>query len=194
MGSSIRDDLVIEAEAKVYFVEKERGNAFSGDVFLCGTENHPLSKPMVDHDQKGIEAGGRGEVGDKVTGELLKGAGGGGANRSEWRDGGVGICFVLLAGRAALDVLADVGGEAGPPEFCCDELTSFEVAGVTGTFVVVTPLENGVAEGIVVGDIDTTLIGQDACVNLPIGEAGTEGKGDVLIHGLEGLEDKGVAC
>ena len=59
-------------------MEKECGNAFRGDVFLCGAENHPLSKPMVDHDQKGIEAGGRGEVGDKVTGDLLEGAGCGG--------------------------------------------------------------------------------------------------------------------
>ena len=59
--------------------------------------------------------------------------------------------------------------------------------------MVVTALENGVAEGVVVGDIDTTLVGQDACFDLPVGEAGTEGERDVLIHGLEGLEDKGVA-
>ena len=98
MGASIRDNFVVEAEAKVYFVEKERSNPFSGDILLCGTENHPLSKPMVDHDQKRIEAGERREVGDKVTGDLLEGAGGGGANRSERWDGGVGICLVLLAG------------------------------------------------------------------------------------------------
>ena len=67
MGASVRDDFVVEAAAKVYFVEKECSNAFRGDVLLHGTENHPLSKPMVNHDQKGIEAGGRGEVGDKVT-------------------------------------------------------------------------------------------------------------------------------
>ena len=65
---------------------------------------------------------------------------------------------------------------------------------MTGTFVVVTLLENGVAEGIVVGDIDTTLVGHDACFDLPVGEAGMEGERDVFIHGLEGLEDKGVTC
>ena len=65
---------------------------------------------------------------------------------------------------------------------------------MTSTFVVVTSLENGVAEGIVVGDIDTTLVGQDACFDLPVREAGMEGDRDVLIHGLEGLEDKGIAC
>ena len=61
-GSKLRalvgDDFVVEAKAKVYFVEKECGNAFGSDVFLCGTENYPLHKPMVDHNQKGIKAGG----------------------------------------------------------------------------------------------------------------------------------------
>ena len=98
MGSSVRDDFVIEAEAKVYFVEKECSDAFGGDVFLCGTENHPLSKPMVDHNQKGIEASRRGEVGDKVTRDLLEGPGGGGADGDERWDSGMGICLVLLAG------------------------------------------------------------------------------------------------
>ena len=192
MGSSVGDNFVIKAEAKVYFVEKERGNAFSGDVFLRGTENHPLSKPMVDHDQKGIEAGGGREVGDKVTGDLLEGAGRRGANGGEWRDGRVCICLVLLAGGASLDVFADVRGETGPPEFCRDELSSFEVTGVTGALMVMTSLENGVAKGIIIGDIDTALIGQNARVDLPVGEAGTEGERDILVHGLEGLEDEGV--
>ena len=174
-------------------MEKECCNAFRGDVFLRGTENHPLSKPMVDHNQKGIEAGGRGEVGDKVTGDLLKGAGRRGANGGEGQNGGVRIRFVLLAGGAAFNVLADIRGEAGPPEFRCDKLAGFKVAGVTGTLVVVTLLENGMAEGIVVGDIDMSLVGQDACFDLPVGETGAEGERDVLIHGLEGAEDEGVA-
>ena len=58
MWASIRDDLVIEAETEVYFVEKEGGDTFGSDIFLSRTENHPLSKPMVDHDQKGIKTGG----------------------------------------------------------------------------------------------------------------------------------------
>ena len=101
-------------------MEKECSDPFSSDVFLCGTENHPLSKPMVNHDQKGIEAGRRGEVSDKATGDLLEGAGRGGANGGERRDGRVGVGFVLLAGCTAFDILADVGGQARPPEFCRD--------------------------------------------------------------------------
>ena len=65
---------------------------------------------------------------------------------------------------------------------------------MASTFVVVTPLENGVTEGIVIGHIDTALISQDARFDLPVGEAGTKGKRDVVVHGLEGLEDKGVTC
>ena len=175
-------------------MEKECGNALGGDVLLCGTENHPLSKPMVDHNQKGIKTSGRREVGDKITRDLLERAGCGGANGGERQDGGVGISLVLLAGRTALNVLADVGGKAGPPELCSDELSRFQVAGVSGTFVIMATLENRVTEGVVIGDIDVTLIGQDACVDLPIGEVGTEGKRDVVVHGLEGLENEGITC
>ena len=35
---------------------KEQGcNPFGGDGFLCGTENYPLSKPMVNHNQERIQ-------------------------------------------------------------------------------------------------------------------------------------------
>ena len=91
MGSAVVDNFVVKAEVKVYFVEKERGNAFSGDVLLCGTENHPLSKAMVDHDQKGIKTGRRREVSDKIARDLLERAGCGGANGGERQDGGGGI-------------------------------------------------------------------------------------------------------
>ena len=144
MGSTVRDDFVVKAEAKVYFVEKECGDAFGSDVFLRGTDNHPLSKPVVDHDQKRIEAGGEGEVGDKVTGDLLEGAGCGGADGGERQDSRMGVGFVLLAGCTTFDVSMDIRGEAGPPEFSCDELPGFEIARVTGTFVVMAVLENSV--------------------------------------------------
>ena len=108
LGASIGDDFVVETKAKVYFVGKECSNAFSGDIFLCRAENHPLSKPMVDHDQKGIKAGRRGEVGDEVTGDLLDRTGHGGLNGGERGNSGMCIGFVLLAGRAAFDIFADI--------------------------------------------------------------------------------------
>jgi hypothetical protein len=70
----VGDDFVEESEAKEDFVEEKGGNPLHGDGFLSGAKNHPLSKAMVDHDQERIEAIRKGEVGDKVAGQLLKGA------------------------------------------------------------------------------------------------------------------------
>jgi len=70
-------------------MEEKGGNSFSGDGFLSGAENYPLSKAMVYHDQKRIKACGGGEISDQITGDLLERAGGRGFNWSERWDGGV---------------------------------------------------------------------------------------------------------
>ena len=125
MGAAVGDDFVIETKAKVHFVEKECSNTFSGDVFLRGAENHPLSKPMVDHDQERVKTGGDRKVGDEIARDLLERAGCRGANGGERWDSGMGISLVLLAGGTAFNVSADIGGEAGPPELHRDKLTGF---------------------------------------------------------------------
>ena len=71
----------------------------------------------------------------------------------------MGIDLVLLADCAALNIFTDVGGEAGPPKLGCDELASFQVARMASSFMVVTMVEDGMAEGVIVGDIDTALVG-----------------------------------
>ena len=91
LWTSIRDDLVVESEAEVYFVEEKSGYSFSGDRFLDRAEDYPLRKAMVDHDQQGIKAGGSGEVGDQVTRDLLEGARGAGFDRGERGNGGVSV-------------------------------------------------------------------------------------------------------
>ena len=58
-------------------MKEEVGNSFHGDGFLSGAETHPLSKPMVDHNQKRVETSRGGKVGDEITGDLLERAGGG---------------------------------------------------------------------------------------------------------------------
>ena len=70
----IRDYFVKKSKTKEDFVEKEGGDPFGGDRFLGRAKNHPLSKPMVYHDQERIEAQGDREIHDKVTGNLLEGA------------------------------------------------------------------------------------------------------------------------
>ena len=104
------------------------------------------------------------------------------------------VNFILLAKGTALHVAADEGGEPRPPEFSGDKLASFQEAGVAGRLVVVAAGENGTAEGIISGDVDMAFVGEDARFDLPVGEAGTEGERDILVHGLESLEDEGVAC
>ena len=48
-------------------MEKEGGDSLSGDGFLSRAKNHPLSKPMVYHDQERIEAHGDREICDKIA-------------------------------------------------------------------------------------------------------------------------------
>ena len=64
LWTTIRDNLVVKSIAEEDFMEKEGSDSFSGDGFLCGAENYPLSKAMVDHDQERVEAGRGGEVCD----------------------------------------------------------------------------------------------------------------------------------
>ena len=56
MGASFRDYFVVKAKVKENFMKEEIGDPFCSDGIFCGAENHPLSKPMVDHDQKRIKA------------------------------------------------------------------------------------------------------------------------------------------
>ena len=60
--------------------------------------------------------------------------------------------------------------------------------------MIVAALKNSAAKGVIRGDIDAALISKDACLDLPVCESGTKGERDVLMHGLEGLGDEGVAC
>ena len=112
-----------------------------------------------------------------------------------WRQGGhsrMGVGFVFLAGSAAFNEAADKGGEPRPPEFSSDELACLQEAGMAGGFVIMVVFENGAAKGIISGDIDTAFVGKDAGFNLPVGESRTEGERNILMHRLEGLEDKGI--
>ena len=62
MGTSIRDDFVVESEVEVNFIKKEGSYPFNSDGFLDRAENHPLCKAMVNHKQQRMKAGGDGEV------------------------------------------------------------------------------------------------------------------------------------
>ena len=89
LWATIRDDLVVEPELEVYLMEKEGSYPLSGDGFLCGAENYPLHKAMVNHNQQRVKTRRSRKVGDKVAGDLLEGARGVGLDWGERRDGGV---------------------------------------------------------------------------------------------------------
>ena len=88
MGAMIRNDFVKKSEMKEDFVEKEGGDSLSSDGFLGRAKNHPLSKPMVYHDQERVKARGDG--------------------RSVMRSQE--ICW---KGREAVDLMGDKGGTVG---------------------------------------------------------------------------------
>ena len=64
LGTSVIDYFVIEAKVEKDLVKEKGCNTFHSNSFLHGAKNHPLSKPMVNHDQKGIEAVRRWEIND----------------------------------------------------------------------------------------------------------------------------------
>ena len=97
MQSAIRDDLIVETKSFKYFGEEQGSDSGSINGFLSWAENYSLSKPMVDHDQKGVETIRKGKVGDQLTGDLLKGARAGGWNGEKRRPGWMHIDLVLLA-------------------------------------------------------------------------------------------------
>ena len=94
------------------------------------------------------------------------------------------VNLVLLAKGTALDIAADKGGEAWPPEVSGDQLASLQEAGMTGGFMIMAALEDGAVEGIVCRDVDVTLVRKDAGFDLPVSEPGTKGKRDVFVHRL----------
>ena len=72
LGAAIWDDFVEESKVRVEFSENYGSNAISSDSFLCRTENYPLTKSMVYHNQEGIKSIGGGESGDEVTRNLFE--------------------------------------------------------------------------------------------------------------------------
>ena len=97
------------------------------------------------------------------------------------------VNLVLLACSTAFDIAADKGGKTGPPEFGSNELAGFEEARMTGSFMIVAMPKDGKAKGVIIGDINMALVGQNAGFHLPVGKAGAEREWNVLMHGLKRL-------
>ena len=102
------------------------------------------------------------------------------------------VRLVLLACGTAFDIFAYKLRETRPPKFSSHELAGFEITRMTGGFMVVAACEDGATEGILWGNIDTTFVGQDVVIKLPVQEVRPEGSRDVFQGSLQVLEDKRV--
>ena len=96
LWTTVRDDLVIQSEAKVDFAEKEGSYLLGSDGFLDEAKNYPLCRAMVDQNQQGIKAGGDREVGNEVTRDLLEGVRRAGLDQGEGENSEV--CLTCFAG------------------------------------------------------------------------------------------------
>ena len=67
LGTSVRNNSVIESEPGVYSVIKKGSDVCSSGSFHSWGENYPLCKAMVYHDQYRVKPRGEGKIGDKVT-------------------------------------------------------------------------------------------------------------------------------
>ena len=74
----------------------------------------------------------------------------------------------MLAHGTAFNVLMYKLYKAWPPEFSGDELTSFEITGVTSSLVVVTAGKDRTMEGILQGNIDLSFVHKDVVIILPV--------------------------
>ena len=171
LWSSIRDDFIIETKSFEDSGEEQGGDSGGINGFLGRAENHPLSKPMVNHNQKGIKTIRKGEVGDQITGDLLKGAGAGGWNGKKWGTGRVSVDLVLLARSAAMDITANIRGEAWPPEFQDNKLVNFENTLVACDRMVMVSSNNRMTKVGIGRDIHSALVRQNASIIAPVRES-----------------------
>ena len=104
-------------------MEEEEGDAFSSDSGFGRIENYPLSKPIVDHNQKCIKVRGRWQASDEVTGDLLEWLCCYRADQSQRRDSRMCIDLILLACSTSLNILAHIRDQARQPEFSSNKLS-----------------------------------------------------------------------
>jgi len=78
LWTAVQDYFVVETKVGENVFEEQGSNAGGIDCFVTRDENHPLRKPMVDHDQHRVKTRRNGEIHDHITQNLLQWAGGGG--------------------------------------------------------------------------------------------------------------------
>ena len=90
--------------------------------------------------------------------------------------------FVLLTSGATLYVFADEGSQTRPPEFRGNQLTSLQIARVTGHLMVVAMGKDGFPKREVEGDVDATFVSKDPLGILLVRQTRVKGRGNGAVH------------
>ena len=98
----------------------------------------------------------------------------------EQGNGGMCVCFVLLARGIALNVLAHKLCKTGPPKLRDNKLAGLKIARVSSGLVVMAAGKDRAMEGVLQGNVDATLVGQNMVIILPVRKMRVEGNGDAL--------------
>ena len=110
LWTMVRDDFVMETKASEDMFEKQGGDTSSINGFGTRDKNHPLFKPMVNHDQNKVKTGENWEICDHIAGDLWEQMGGGEQDGTEPRDSQVSVNLVSLASDTASYKSANKGG------------------------------------------------------------------------------------
>jgi hypothetical protein len=97
LGTTIRDDLIVESKSLINVFEEKFGHSFSGDRFQAWSNNYPLRKAMVYHDHDRVKTSRRRKISDEIDRKKSEGYS---CSRGDWNEGWshrVRIRFHLLA-------------------------------------------------------------------------------------------------
>ena len=63
---------------------------------------------------------------------------------------------------------------------------------MTSRFMIMATCKDGMAKGVISGDVNTVFVCQNAGLHLPVSKVRVKREQNVLVHGLKCLQDKGV--
>ena len=104
----------------------------------------------------------------------------------------MGIGFILLTRHTSINVFLDELGHSWPPVSSSQELFSFQVSGESSSLVIMELSDQVQSEVVLIGDVNSSLVGENSSVIRPITELGSELCGEVFVHCLEGFQDNWV--
>jgi len=162
----VRDYFVVKTKAGENMFEKQSGNAGGVDCFVTRDENHPLRKPMVDHDQNRVKTRRQRQIRDHVARNLLKRARGRGGNWTKPRDSGVSVNLVGLASSAASHKSVNKGGETGPPVVVLNQVNGAEISAVSSSLRAMQRVYQLLPGGF--GNVETALVVESTVEEHPI--------------------------